>query len=754
MDSSLPRFRWEAFDTWALVDYGKAEQSLYYYSSRIRAMQRAGLELEACVTDPKALKRQGDAVIANSKLGKRSGHVVRNYQRALNWLSDYGRHLEQLDVRGRLEAAGRHVDDEDLQDQVRRWPRWKLAKEPQASPKSVDAQDLGILWSYTARKDPVGWPRGYVTLLRRCIAELAYVGNFRRGEMPQIRLSGLFPQVGKVHLPRAMKGGLSGDIEVPWSLFWPESALMRFLQVRVDVPGSDQVLTVPAGNGSKTPRALEAAAVYTHLKAMGDELGVPLNFIRTKRRQLSDQDDANVNMRVIKAKGRHVKSQSTEVYLGQVTGSRQRRELAARGMPGYAPQDALRAVDLTGRPIRVDLALQGDAATNSGRCPTCGSTTRFAQQNKQNNKGDDSQQPQQEPLANSRPSLGRIGPDWVDDGRALGNDDLGVRRLDKSRRVASYDEERNAGGEEHGRRNQVVHREAARADQYATDCEDEGDSAEDQQECDPPARHGHGLVARAAGRSSSRRDIAGGAVATVAGAWLDDGLRRIPTRDGPGQDNDRQQGNAKPDVLAVGVHEGRARARHPLGVAAGNHASPTEEASDKPAAASTQSTRLYGAQPLVLQRTAEPVSAGPARAEVALSEAGSDSLPQPMEPTTMPTTYILKKGALQRVTPMTILVPEGPVSAGPLELDGQAADPEVQDPALQAEPTKPASTFTRSKGVAPTGASLPGTVSRYPATRQVAHGTRLAFSRSSKSVRPMKVPDSALVRDNRLEGSA
>lgn len=351
----VSRFAWEQFHVWVLSEYGKSPGSWKYYSSRIRSMQRRGLDLDASLADPRELWRQGNLVIANSKSAGKSGHVVRNFQRALNWLSDYGRHLELEDLR----YQHSQLDDQDLEDRVRRWRKWDLAEEPKALPKSVDA-DLAILRTYVhkectprcRRTQPVGRAHCYVTYLRRALFDVAYAMNDRRGEMPQVRKSGLLPHVGKIVLPRAMKGSLSGEVEVPWSLFWPESGLMQFLQVRVEVPGTDQVFTVPAdGHRYKEPLALDGAGIYKHLKAMGDELGVPLTLVRIKRRALSDLDERVKDVRVTQAKARHASIENTITYLGQVTSSRQRRELAAAGVFGYDEAARTRAVGLDGRPL-------------------------------------------------------------------------------------------------------------------------------------------------------------------------------------------------------------------------------------------------------------------------------------------------------------------------------------------------------------------------------------------------------------------
>lgn len=538
---AAPSWSWEAFRDWCLDDYEKEEATHYYTESRLRRMVRAGLDLDACLADPRELKRSGRRLISNLKRTKGRAeesedkapkNTIRDFRKALNWISDYGKHLELEAVRaqleaGRLGAGSQDLDDEDLEDHIRRWPHWKVPQSPPAMPKSIDAKDpLGMIRRYVhksctkqcARTRPLGKPHCYKTYFRRCNGEVALAGNFRRGEQKQVRKSGLMPHVGKIRLREAMKGSVSGEVDVPWTLFHPDSSLHEFLEVRADVDGRDDLFTVPAGHGSTKARVVGSAYLYRELKDMGDELGVPLNFIRTKRRALTDIDEPGTDTRVTQAKGRHVNIGNTITYLGQVTSSRQRRELAARGVPGYSADDALRAVDLAGQPIRADVVLGfGTIPATGPRCPTCDSL-------------------------------------------------LAPRR---------------------------------------------------------------------------------------------------------------------------------------------------------PAVALTTSTRLYGAQPLDLQRTAELVDASTVRQELVVDATGPGPHPhkQPGATTQMQATTIVKKGAMQSAAkPIVfvldemqrsagqVLVPAGAVDAAARELDGQAADPEVQanGPSTRAT-TSGESTFTRSKGVAPIG---------------------------------------------------
>lgn len=312
---------WDAFRDWNLADRGRARATVYYNIGRARTLVRAwGLDVEALLSSPAGADAQARSVVAKLKLAHKSGHVVRKMQQVLNWLFAYARFLQPALI----------------------WPAdLELEPEPPSIPKSVDVDAMDRIWAYEG-SDP------YTTRLRRAIAFIAYHGNFRRSEAAQLRIDLLRPRTGQIGLPRAAKGSLSGDVEVPWTAFWPESPLIQYLEVRVNVPGSLALWTIPPGRGSRKPRVLQASGLYRHLKTMGDDLGIPLNFVRMKRRQLSDLDDVETSLRVVQHKGRHVKAQNTERYLSRVSGSRARRELAARGVPGYEPEAADRVADIPG----------------------------------------------------------------------------------------------------------------------------------------------------------------------------------------------------------------------------------------------------------------------------------------------------------------------------------------------------------------------------------------------------------------------
>ncbi len=302
-------FDLDAFRTWALGDYGKAKATVYYTCGRIESMQREGLDVDVFLSAPAAARAEGNHLIAKLKLEDRPPHAVRTLQKALNWLVDYGAHFQP-------DAP---------------WAKWKLQKEPKAIPRTIDLEDVARLWTEWSGDN------AYETAFGRALAFVAYHGNFRRGELDRMRRRHLHPGTAQVDLPRAGKGSLSGLVEFPWTAFWPDSPLMAYLAVRVDVPDGDWLWTVPWTAGRPRPRRVRGHGLYRKIVAMGQDLGVQVNFIRSKRRSLSDLDERSTDPRVTQARARHVSIDMTLHYLGRVTSMRQRRELAERGVPGYEP---------------------------------------------------------------------------------------------------------------------------------------------------------------------------------------------------------------------------------------------------------------------------------------------------------------------------------------------------------------------------------------------------------------------------------
>ena len=313
-------FSQAAFERWALATHNKAPDSVRYYLSRLRAMLRLGLDVDAFLASPEAGHGEGERLVATLKSRPRySAHVHRNYARVLNWLCAYAEHLDRV-AGGR--RAWRWYWPE--QDEHGRFP---LPKQPPAVPRTVDTPNLDRLWSYQG-------PTPYTTLMRRAIAEVALALRGRRRETATLRLPYLMPATGQINLVRAGKGSVSGLVEVPWTLYWPDSHLMAYLKVRVPAKDGSDALWV-----NEDRVALKPSSVYEHLKDMGAELGIPLSFIRTKRRSLRDVKRHVKDMAVMQGVARHVSIENTMTYLGRMDGQEQRAELQAAGVPGYSDQD-------------------------------------------------------------------------------------------------------------------------------------------------------------------------------------------------------------------------------------------------------------------------------------------------------------------------------------------------------------------------------------------------------------------------------
>lgn len=327
-------FSFDDFRTWALADYGRAKATVYYNIGRLQSLQREGLDIDAFLASPKAARQHGNQVLANLKLQERTPNALRTLHKALNWLVDYGHHLRPDDA----------------------WKKWTLPKEPRAIPRTIDLDHVDRLWTeWTGDNE-------YATRFGRALAYVAYHGNFRRGELDRQRLAHLKPQTGQMELPVASKGSTGGLVELPWTAFWRDSPLIRYLQLRVDVADGDWLWTVPWSKGRPMPRRVRGPGLYRQIVRMGEDLGVSVNFIRAKRRALTDIDELSTDPRVTQTKARHASIDMTLHYLGRVTSTRQRRELAQRGVPGYQPELARFAVrDLPG-----SLGGRGQAADGLG----------------------------------------------------------------------------------------------------------------------------------------------------------------------------------------------------------------------------------------------------------------------------------------------------------------------------------------------------------------------------------------------------
>ena len=354
---------WTEFRDWALAIRGSALATTTYNVGRLRSLERQGLDVALFLSSPTAAQEEGVRVVSKLKSAGKKGHATRTYQKALNWLVAYARYLHPGQVFADL----------------------PLDPEPPSERATVADERVPELWCYRCGD-------AYVEKFRRAVAWAAYWTRLRRSEVSRLRKDrdGMDQDNQVVRVLQTAKRGAPREVVVPW-FFWDDGFPMaEYLAVRLDVPDSNALFTLPdLRRGHGRARVASSKDVYEHLRAMGRDLGFRLNFIRTRRSSSTALDVHGAHPRV----GAHQLGQSSsakfEHYTGSVTTERARHELqrVAPGVylsPGDRPAARPGSLVYRGPPSRAppgagdgagggaaDSAQIPPASPGAAECPVC-----------------------------------------------------------------------------------------------------------------------------------------------------------------------------------------------------------------------------------------------------------------------------------------------------------------------------------------------------------------------------------------------
>lgn len=297
---------WDAFRDWCLADYRKARATVSYTMGRLRAMQRFGLDIDRFLSSPPAARDEARRLVANLKLSQKGAHMVRTFQKVLNWLLDYARHLQPDLIWGE---------------------RFELEPEPKSMLVTVPEARVPEMWCYIARNQDAERTR-----LRRALAWVAYWTRMRRSEIHRLEDQDATP--AGVFSRNPAKRGIPNERIVPDFFFHRHLPLGDYLVHRPKLEGSTK-LWIRRHLRTGDPVECTAAAVYNEIAAMGRDLGMRIHFIATRRAGSTMLDEHNVHPRVGASQNGQNAVASWERYVGQVTPDRARREFARAGVPGF-----------------------------------------------------------------------------------------------------------------------------------------------------------------------------------------------------------------------------------------------------------------------------------------------------------------------------------------------------------------------------------------------------------------------------------
>lgn len=293
----------EGFRAWAVAHAKMAKETIRDSCRRWAFLERNGVDWQVFFRSPRDARLQGDAFLTRRAMAADSPNL-RTYERFLNRVSRY--------------AAS-------MQPTVE-WPYWSLSKERRSEGKTLTEAQVRALFEYTC-------DNALFQARRRAMAWLAYWTRLRRSEVARLRLRDLNRETRRVWCEFPAKGGRKRWKPIPGQAWHPASAVQKWLAVRPQVDGSDALWTNTRwGKGY----AMSVDAVGMEFQRMGQGLGFPVNFVRSRRAGSQMLQRHRVRTRIIKADLSHSGEHVTERYLYQDSVEDIEAELERCRVPGFA----------------------------------------------------------------------------------------------------------------------------------------------------------------------------------------------------------------------------------------------------------------------------------------------------------------------------------------------------------------------------------------------------------------------------------
>lgn len=305
---------WHDFEAWCLADYDKAATTVMEHMRRLRLLQGWGLDVGVFLGGPDEALRQGRAVLAARRAGRHpagprtpaSGHAMRNAQRVLNWLADYG--------------AAR---------QGGKWPRWELSREPRPNRVRLDPAQVVAARAYRCKPE-------FVSRRRRAMLWLMLATGLRRSEVARVRVQDVDLLRCRLFVAFPVKGGAPRWVPLPLEAKHPRRPFMAYLRARELVGSGDQdaLWLVRPRHGSW--QAMTVAGFSAECATVSRELGFSVGSTvmrRTRARDLLVR--RGVPVQAVQAAYDHASPAMTQQYAGGMDWQEQAAALRKAGGPGY-----------------------------------------------------------------------------------------------------------------------------------------------------------------------------------------------------------------------------------------------------------------------------------------------------------------------------------------------------------------------------------------------------------------------------------
>lgn len=293
---------WRDFEDFLVADEGMSpdtvNQTLGYLQ---RAARDLGFEPDGFLSDPELAKVAGRRALANLRRAGGSNNAFNHLVRAINALARFG--------------ALREKRFEDV------W--FRMVKEPKPGPKIFHHWELRKVLAYKSPKR--GWRGREETERRKALAWVGLFTAMRRSEIAAMRQGDLDP-VNRTYTVR--KPGKLGDprtLGIEREFYHPVRPLMVWVRRR-PIASED-----PTGLWTKTlrdgrVRVLGRNEVGQELQELGQAVGLPANFNRSRHTRATALLRAGRNIRLVQRILGHSSIQTTARYL-EMTDEEVRDEL-------------------------------------------------------------------------------------------------------------------------------------------------------------------------------------------------------------------------------------------------------------------------------------------------------------------------------------------------------------------------------------------------------------------------------------------
>jgi integrase len=199
---------------------------------------------------------------------------------------------------------------------------WRKLPENKTQPRPFTDHELRRILSYESPRP--GWAGKQETSRRRAMFWVAIFTAMRHGEIHRLRVSHLDPVALRYTIRHPSKNGAVRTLDVEPEFFSTGRPLTPWLEARPVVTSDpDAIWTTTLGRenrkGNRThetpPRKLTYNQIGQELFQMGDQVGVDLNFYRTRAHRATMLKRAGCEDRTIQLVLGHAKLETTTRYV-------------------------------------------------------------------------------------------------------------------------------------------------------------------------------------------------------------------------------------------------------------------------------------------------------------------------------------------------------------------------------------------------------------------------------------------------------